>query len=37
MNNKEISMNQFATKGLYITQIVDSNNAIVDSKKIILE
>ena len=33
----QISMNQFATKGLYIAQIVDSNNAIVDSKKIVLE
>ncbi len=33
----QISMNQFATKGLYIAQIVDSNNTIVDSKKIVLE
>ncbi len=33
----QISMNQFATKGLYIAQILDSNNAIVDSKKIVLE
>ncbi len=33
----QISMNQFATKGLYIAQIVDSNNVIVDSKKIVLE
>ena len=33
----QISMNQFATKGLYIAQIVDSSNIIVDSKKIILE
>ena len=33
----QISMNQFATKGLYIAQIIDSNNAIVDSKKIVLE
>ena len=33
----QISMNQIATKGLYIAQIVDSNNAIVDSKKIVLE
>ena len=33
----QISMNQFATKGLYIAQIVDSNNAIIDSKKIVLE
>ena len=33
----QISMNQFATKGLYIAQIVDSNNAIVDFKKIVLE
>ena len=33
----QISMNQIATKGLYIAQIIDSNNAIVDSKKIVLE
>ncbi len=33
----QISMNQFATKGLYIAQILDSNNAIIDSKKIVLE
>ena len=33
----QISMNQIATKGLYIAQILDSNNAIVDSKKIVLE
>jgi len=33
----QISMNQFATKGLYIAQIIDSTNAIVDSKKIVLE
>jgi hypothetical protein len=33
----QISMNQFATKGLYIAQILDSSNAIVDSKKIVLE
>ena len=33
----QISMNQFATKGLYIAQILDSNNTIVDSKKIVLE
>jgi len=33
----QISMNQFTTKGLYIAQIIDSNNAIVDSKKIVLE
>jgi hypothetical protein len=33
----QISMNQFATRGLYIAQILDSNNSIVDSKKIVLE
>ena len=33
----QISMNQFATKGLYIAQILDANNTIVDSKKIVLE
>ena len=37
MNNKEISMNQFASKGIYIEQILDLNNAILDSKKIVLE
>jgi len=33
----QISMNQFGAKGLYIAQIIDPNNAIVDSKKIVLE
>jgi len=33
----QISMNEFGAKGLYIAQILDSNNAIVDSKKIVLE
>ena len=33
----QISMNQFGAKGIYIAQILDSNNTIVDSKKIVLE
>ena len=33
----QISMNQFGAKGLYIAQIIDPNNSIVDSKKIVLE
>ena len=33
----QISMNQFATKGLYYAQIFDPNNQLVDAKKIVLE
>jgi hypothetical protein len=33
----QISMNQFGAKGVYIAQIVDTNDAILDSKKIVLE
>ncbi len=33
----QISMNDFGTTGLYFAQIIDPNNAIVDSKKIVLQ
>jgi hypothetical protein len=33
----QISMNQFAVKGLYFAQIFDPNNQLVDAKKIVLE
>ena len=33
----QISMNQFAVKGLYFAQIFDPNNQLVEAKKIVLE
>jgi|GEM_PF-2473278 len=32
-----ISLNDFATKGMYIAQILDENQVVIDSKKIVLE
>ena len=32
-----ISLNDFGTKGMYIAQILDENQVVLDSKKIVLE